>query len=569
MIEPPTIVDRYDVVWAAAAGADSYVITQRATATSPWSDVGRGGENWRSFPADFAAVQPSTLQVGVAAVADGVRSTPANCAPVSSGAAIPQPSDYLSPGVITMPAAPAPLPQSSTPGALPPGTINYQNNVCATLQAGVPILEPGTTVAADYGFQNDVMVGYIWVPTGYAPRATGSITPISTQMTPNTLGILEFQPWGVNLGAQHKTALHGVGFDTTGSGSFSSHWTAGTPVAAPGGQFIMTGIEQRWGYAAITTGNYTLTVLDPQQIDPQAPPPVGPPSCVVFDNLDLANDLGIAFGMIFTDEFLDLVGDISDLVVEVGGIAVQFLPLYDCVDALTNGINGWNAAGCLLDLGAVGIAADILRQAGNLSIVGRAGDDVVGAIDNIDVNSFVNELVEAAGGACSFAATTRVLMADGSRRPIASVRVGDLVYATDPETGESGARQVIATLPHIDELLTLNLSSGDVVTTEDHRYWNVTDRQWQQSQELDEGDRLRSADGSVVTVEGLDWATVHTSRAYDLTIDDLHTFYVSAGAEDVLVHNQNSCFHDSTLWSTSMNSMLSRDSPGYTIRDLA
>lgn len=34
----------------------------------------------------------------------------------------------------------------------------------------------------------------------------------------------------------------------------------------------------------------------------------------------------------------------------------------------------------------------------------------------------------------SFPATTRVLMADGSRRPIASVRLGDLVMATDPNT---------------------------------------------------------------------------------------------------------------------------------------
>jgi hypothetical protein len=38
-------------------------------------------------------------------------------------------------------------------------------------------------------------------------------------------------------------------------------------------------------------------------------------------------------------------------------------------------------------------------------------------------------------------------------------------------------------------------------------------------------------------VEGLDWSTVHTDDAYDLTVAGLHTYYVGAGDESVLVHN--------------------------------
>ncbi len=129
-------------------------------------------------------------------------------------------------------------------------------------------------------------------------------------------------------------------------------------------------------------------------------------------------------------------------------------------------------------------------------------------------------------------------LANGERRPISEIREGDMVLATDPETGETGAREVIATLPHTDQLLTLRLSSGDVVTTEDHRYWNDTDQAWQESQDLDEGDRLLTADGDIVTVEGLDWSSVHTDDAYDLDVADLDSFYVGAGDESVLVHNQ-------------------------------
>jgi len=128
-------------------------------------------------------------------------------------------------------------------------------------------------------------------------------------------------------------------------------------------------------------------------------------------------------------------------------------------------------------------------------------------------------------------------LANGERRAIADVEVGDEVLATDPETGETGPREVLATLPHTDQLLTLHTSSGEIVTTEDHKYWNQTDREWQESQQLDSVDQLLTADGDIVTVEGLDWSTVHTAAAYDLTVADLHTFYVAAGDDEVLVHN--------------------------------
>jgi hypothetical protein len=41
----------------------------------------------------------------------------------------------------------------------------------------------------------------------------------------------------------------------------------------------------------------------------------------------------------------------------------------------------------------------------------------------------------------------------------------------------------------------------------------------------------------VVTVEGLDWTTIHTDDAYDLTVEEFHSFYVGAGDDAVLVHN--------------------------------
>src|SRR5690606_7255829 len=54
------------------------------------------------------------------------------------------------------------------------------------------------------------------------------------------------------------------------------------------------------------------------------------------------------------------------------------------------------------------------------------------------------------GGGCptsnSFAPGTLVLMADGSRKPIEEIKVGDKVLATDPKTGETKAKTVTATI---------------------------------------------------------------------------------------------------------------------------
>ncbi|MEY9212452.1 hypothetical protein [Thermobifida halotolerans] len=46
----------------------------------------------------------------------------------------------------------------------------------------------------------------------------------------------------------------------------------------------------------------------------------------------------------------------------------------------------------------------------------------------------------------SFVPGTRVLMADGMSKQVEKVKTGDKVLATDPETGEQGARTVLATI---------------------------------------------------------------------------------------------------------------------------
>ncbi|MER7455768.1 polymorphic toxin-type HINT domain-containing protein [Micromonospora sp. NPDC126480] len=152
--------------------------------------------------------------------------------------------------------------------------------------------------------------------------------------------------------------------------------------------------------------------------------------------------------------------------------------------------------------------------------------------------SFVKWATKFFGKACSFSGDTHVLMADGSTKAIRDVQVGDVVLATDPETGEEGPRTVVRLWVHEDQLVDLKLAGGEVVTTtEDHPFWNQTDQQWQASQDLDPGDTLRTASGGSVAVNGIEWDTFQEGLAYNLTVADIHTYYVMASNTPVLVHN--------------------------------
>ncbi|MFE2424177.1 ricin-type beta-trefoil lectin domain protein [Streptomyces hokutonensis] len=142
----------------------------------------------------------------------------------------------------------------------------------------------------------------------------------------------------------------------------------------------------------------------------------------------------------------------------------------------------------------------------------------------------------------SFPGTTQVLMADGSRRAISEVRRGDLVLATDPETGKDRAQQVTATYAHgTDRLMKITLSGGSSLTSTDGHRLYVTGRGWVHMSELRTGDRLRAPDDTLHAVTGLRSLTgLASSRVYDLTVEGTHTFYVrteGTRAADVLVHN--------------------------------
>ncbi|MFM9615180.1 polymorphic toxin-type HINT domain-containing protein [Streptomyces niveiscabiei] len=140
------------------------------------------------------------------------------------------------------------------------------------------------------------------------------------------------------------------------------------------------------------------------------------------------------------------------------------------------------------------------------------------------------------------------------RRPISTIKAGDKVLATDPQTGITSpepVRKVIVTHnDHDFTILTLSVApvrgppspgntSGTpqtLTTTWHHPFWDAGHQRWIDAHDLTPGTKLRQPDSSVVVVTGV--RNIHQDGiTYDLTVGKLHTYYVRAGAVLVLVYN--------------------------------
>ncbi|WP_443034380.1 RHS repeat-associated core domain-containing protein [Streptomyces sp. BE147] len=141
----------------------------------------------------------------------------------------------------------------------------------------------------------------------------------------------------------------------------------------------------------------------------------------------------------------------------------------------------------------------------------------------------------------SFTPDTPVLLADGTRKPIKDIRIGDEVQATDPETGESGPRPVTALIKGTGDkqLVDITLDTGtshSLTATDGHPFWVPALNRWIEADQLSVGQWLRTSNGTWVQITAATHRTT-TTTVHNLTVADLHTYYVLAGTTPVLVHN--------------------------------
>jgi len=161
--------------------------------------------------------------------------------------------------------------------------------------------------------------------------------------------------------------------------------------------------------------------------------------------------------------------------------------------------------------------------------------------------SAAEDAAEACKVANSFTPGTRVLMADGSTKKIEDVDIGDKVLATDPETGKTKAETVTAEikgtgLKHLVKV-TVDIDgkkgtrTASVTATDGHPFWVPELQKWVKATGLESGTWLSTSAGTRVQITAVKRWTVLTATVHNLTVSDLHTYFVLAGNTSVLVHN--------------------------------
>lgn len=142
----------------------------------------------------------------------------------------------------------------------------------------------------------------------------------------------------------------------------------------------------------------------------------------------------------------------------------------------------------------------------------------------------------------SFLAGTPVLLGDGNRRPIEEVRLGDRVVATDPVTGRTAVRPVTRTFRTTDDkhFTVLVVRAGDrterMTATDTHPFWLTDQGRWVDAGDITPGAELRTSAGRAMPVTAVRHYT-QRQTTYDLTVAEIHAYYVGADGEDALVHN--------------------------------
>ncbi|MEP3890075.1 MAG: RHS repeat-associated core domain-containing protein, partial [Hellea sp.] len=185
-----------------------------------------------------------------------------------------------------------------------------------------------------------------------------------------------------------------------------------------------------------------------------------------------------------------------------------------------------------------------ISQAQLAGAVAALGTKGLGSVAKQQVKSISQRIKTAVSkklGGC-FEAGTLILTKDG-KRSIETISVGDIVWSTDPEKGESGWKAVVDTFVN-DESSVWQLTFADNTqqstilhrVTGGHPYWVLSKDVWSWKfvSELKAGMVVKTKSGNQLTVIDA-YDTTVIKRTYNFEVQDFHTYYV--GDEEILVHN--------------------------------
>ena len=189
---------------------------------------------------------------------------------------------------------------------------------------------------------------------------------------------------------------------------------------------------------------------------------------------------------------------------------------------------------------ANGTASLVENTAYNL----QGGDDLVSSVKNASVSALISGTTSSGfyalgqvGRNMCFVEGTMVLTAAGLV-VIESIAVGDMVIATDPETGETAEKEVKNTFVNeTEELAHVFVDGEEIVCTPGHKFY-APEKGWTSAIKLRAGDKLQLVNGEYVTVENVQHELLEEPvKVYNFEVEDFHTYYVGTDVQ-VLVHNK-------------------------------
>ncbi|MFC9863544.1 MULTISPECIES: polymorphic toxin-type HINT domain-containing protein [unclassified Streptomyces] len=224
----------------------------------------------------------------------------------------------------------------------------------------------------------------------------------------------------------------------------------------------------------------------------------------------------------------------------IGAVGDEVKNAYNCVTL--DGTCTEYVTGKMKEITGVGFAESIIARGSEIAddfIDGRSTEGAAKITFDVVLAAATHKIAKVCH---SFLPGTGVLLADGTRKDIEDIEVGDTITTTDVDTGETVKKKVAQTITTEDDkafteiYVSVDGGQSSIVATDTHPFWVPDLKKWIQAGDLQAGHLLRTSAGTHVQISEVKHYT-QRQRTHDLSIEDVHAYYVLAGATPVLVHN--------------------------------
>ena len=139
-------------------------------------------------------------------------------------------------------------------------------------------------------------------------------------------------------------------------------------------------------------------------------------------------------------------------------------------------------------------------------------------------------------GLCNCFIAGTLVAAETGYVTIENIKAGDLVWAHDPETGETALKPVVQTFRNeTTEWIHVTVNGETLTCTPEHPFYSPI-KGWTSAVDLRAGDILVMLNGEYVVVEQVQHELLESPETtYNFEVEDYHTYYV--GENPVLAHN--------------------------------